>query len=269
MTWEHHFDRARRSTGVTVSKDQVGPIPPIFESVSLELPGLFSIYEQTRGGETIRIVELPWVYRITVTTQTQGVEQLFEPPDTNIGLIDPSPTTTGSINAPTGLNLNPRTKRKLAVGGLALLGIAALGQGLSGSQTTKQRTHRVFVSHSWKYEDQFQEIKSTLDNAWGFEWYDHSVSSDEPIDAQLPNHLRTKLRDQIQSTHVVLVLAGMYAAHSEWMEAEIEIATEMGKPVIGVIPPGNERAPQIVQKHATEIVPFDGAAILDAIRNHT
>lgn len=95
------------------------------------------------------------------------------------------------------------------------------------------------------------------------------MSSDEPLDAQLPNHLRKRFRDQIRSTSVVLVLAGMYVAHSQSIQDEIEIASEMGKPIIGVIPPENERIPTVVKENATELVAADGSAILDAIERHS
>lgn len=255
MSWEHHFNQSRGSIGVTVPKNEVGQIPWDFNSVSVNIDGVFGVYEGQRGTETIRITELPIVYWVSVeNNQPQIYPNVFEP------TITP---------ADTGPNIQLSPKQKAGIGGGILLALAGLAYDRSKSQTSTVQAHRVFISHSWKYEDQFQEIKSLLDEVWGFEWYDHSVSSDEPIDAQLPNHLRSKLRDQIQSTHVVLVLAGMYTAHSEWMEVEIELAADMGKPVIGVIPPDNERAPKIVKQHATEIVPFDGGAILDAIRNHS
>lgn len=71
-------------------------------------------------------------------------------------------------------------------------------------------------------------MKSLLDDAYGFEYFDHSVSSEDPIDAQLPNHLRSKIRDQMRSPSVFLVLAGMYVAHSDWTQEEIEMGIQGG-----------------------------------------
>lgn len=162
--------------------------------------------------------------------------------------------------------LGSDTTRTLAMGGLIVVG-AAVVKSISENQT-QGKVHRVFISHSWKYSDHFHEIKSMLDDAPGVEWYDHSVTSNDPIEAWLPNHLRKKLRDKIRTTNIVIVLAGMYTAHSAWMEEEIKIATSMGKPIVGIIPPGNERAPRVVQDHADEIVRFERREILRSIRKH-
>lgn len=252
MSWQHHFNRARRSLGsVAVDKQTVGPLPPGFEAQGLTLNGIWGIYECQRGVEKIRITELPTQYRVSVSNSALGTS----------GLPQPQTTNNQSGNLLKGL------------AGLGLIaGAAAIGKALSGSQSSTtpdpRHAHRVFISHSWAYEDHFQEVKSLLDNAPGFEYFDHSVSSDDPIDAQLPNHLRKKIRDQMQSTSVVLVLAGMYVAHSDWIQEEIEMAVEMEKPIIGVIPTENERVPGLVQEHAIELVAADGHEILEAIERH-
>jgi len=112
-------------------------------------------------------------------------------------------------------------------------------------------------------------VKNLLDSAQGFEYFDHSVSSEDPIDARLPNHLRKKIRDQMRSTSVVLVLGGMYVSYSDWIQEEIEMANEMEKPIIGVKPPKNDRVPKMLQEHAAEIVEADGTEILDAINQYS
>lgn len=250
MSWQHHFDRARRSTTpVAVDKQQVGPIPPGFEAQGLTINGLWGVYEREQGLDRIRITELPAQYRVSVSNPVASGNQL------------PQPTTQSSQNG--------NSLKGLAALGLGILGAAAIGKAIGGSQSSTapdpKQAHRVFISHSWRYEDHYKEVKSLLDDAYGFEYYDHSVSSDDPIDAQLPNHLRSKIRDQMRSTSVVLVLAGMYVAHSDWIQEEIELAADMGKPVIGVIPDGNDKVPNIVEEHATELVEADGSQILDTI----
>lgn len=60
----------------------------------------------------------------------------------------------------------------------------------------------------------------------------------------------------------------MYVAYSDWIQEEIEIANEMEKPIIGVIPPENDRMAAVVKENAVELVEADGAEILDAIERH-
>jgi len=261
MTWPHHFNRSRQSVlPVAVDKQQVGPIPPGFEAQGLTINGLWGVYERQQGVETIKITELPAQYRVSVSNMVAGNNQLQQPRTNQLQ----QPTTTSTQQG--------EALKGLAALGLLIGGAIAVGKALGSESTTipdPKQAHRVFISHSWRYEDHFQEVKGVLDDAYGFEYFDHSVSSDEPLDAQLPNHLRKKFRDQIRSTSVVLVLAGMYVAHSQSIQDEIEIASEMGKPIIGVIPPENERVPTVVKENATELVAADGSAILDAIERNS
>lgn len=250
MSWSHHFDRARRSSSpVSVDKQQVGPLPPNFEKQGFSIDGIWGIYERSQGLETTRIYELPNQYWVSVSDPIAQSSPLLQ---------------QNQENDQQGNQMSKWV-------GLGVLGAAAvaLGKAIGGSQSESppdpKQAHRVFISHSWDYEDHFEEVKSLLDNGRGFQYFDHSVSSDEPIDAQLPNHLRKKIRDQMRSTNVVLVLAGMYVPHSDWIIEEIEMAMEMEKPIIGVVPEENDRVPNIVQEKATELVDADGKEVLEAI----
>lgn len=253
MSWRHYFDRARRSTSsVAVDKQHIGPIPPGFEAQGLTINGFWGVYERQQGLDQIRIVELPAQYRVSVSNPVARSNQLSHPTSQT--------------------NQNSNSLKGLAAVSLGILGAAAMGKAIGGSQSSTapdpKEAHRVFISHSWAYENHFRDVKELLDDAYGFEYFDHSVSSDDPIDAQLPNHLRKKIRDQMRSTSVVLVLAGMYVAHSDWIQEEIEMANEMGKPIIGVVPAENDRVPVAAREHATELVETDGTAILDVIKRH-
>lgn len=264
MNWQHHFNRASQSNiPVAVNKQEVGGIPYGFEAQGITIDGVWGVYERRDGFEKTRITELPGQYFVSVSNTAASDPQLQRP--ANIGNNQLQPRSSG--------NQNGNSWKGLAALGLLLGGAAmAVGKAFSDSQPASapdpKVAHRVFISHSWRYEDDFEEVKSLLDDAYDFEYFDHSVYSDEPLDAQLPNHLRKKFRDQIRSTSAVLVLAGMYVAHSDSIQDEIEIAADMGKPIIGVIPDGNDQVPNIVNERATELVKADGRQILDAIERH-
>jgi hypothetical protein len=55
---------------------------------------------------------------------------------------------------------------------------------------------------------------------------------------------------------VVIILAGMYAHHSDWSQYEINEAKRLKKPIIGVKPWGLERVPLSVQTAANVISRF-------------
>jgi hypothetical protein len=73
---------------------------------------------------------------------------------------------------------------------------------------------------------------------------------------------------QISPAQGVIILAGMYAAHSEWIDYEISEAVRMGKFIIGVRPWGQERVPANVQNAADVMVGWNSASIIQAVRDN-
>lgn len=126
------------------------------------------------------------------------------------------------------------------------------------------RTYSAFICHDWEYSDDYTRIREFLDAAPNFEWEDRSVPEHDPLDTN--DQLEKNLRDQIRPAHVMLVLAGMYSARSQWMDWEMSFARRIGKPIIGIRPWGNQRLPQVVQDNADEMVGWNTSAIVDAIR---
>ena len=63
-------------------------------------------------------------------------------------------------------------------------------------------------------------------------------------------------------------MAGIYASHSEWMQWELDKALELGIPIVGVAPWGQERVSQIVSSRAKEIVRWNTEPIVNAIKKY-
>ncbi|ELY58309.1 hypothetical protein C493_07029 [Natronolimnohabitans innermongolicus JCM 12255] len=126
----------------------------------------------------------------------------------------------------------------------------------------------MFVSHSWKYSDQRERIEKFLDDEERLDWQNFSVPEDDPLEFEDTNDLRQQLYQQVRQANVVVVVAGMYVSHSEWIEEEIEMAKHFEKPIIGVQPNGNERLPVSVRDAADEIVGWRQRSIVNAIAKH-
>lgn len=113
------------------------------------------------------------------------------------------------------------------------------------------KTYDLFISHAWKYNYGYYRLEKILKEAPFFKWRNYSVPVHDPlIDPNTPagkSKLIEELDQQIKPVNCVLVLAGMYAAHSDWIEQEIKIANKYNKPIIGVKPWGQERIPWIVE----------------------
>ena len=67
----------------------------------------------------------------------------------------------------------------------------------------------------------------------------------------------------------VIILSGMYAAHSDWIDYEIDEAKRMGKTIIGVQPWGQEKVPVKIQNAATRMVGWNRSSIIQAVRDLT
>lgn len=127
----------------------------------------------------------------------------------------------------------------------------------------------IFISHSWTYSDAYEMLLTLLNSVSGFTYRNYSVPKNDPIhNAPYDYQLRAAIRNQMQHASCVLVLAGVYSTYSRWIKIELELAAEMGKKIIAIEPWGAERTSAIVKCYADEIVKWQGASIVKAIRGN-
>lgn len=127
------------------------------------------------------------------------------------------------------------------------------------------RTYKVFISHAWKYDEDYYRVEKMLNDCRNFAWQNMSVPRHDPI--KNAQELTYELNAQMRPANAFLILAGMYAAQSEWIEYEINFARRIGRPIIGVKPWGAQVIPNIVQNNAKEIVGWNTDSIVGAIRS--
>lgn len=126
--------------------------------------------------------------------------------------------------------------------------------------------YRLFISHAWQYNADYYRLIQMLDNASNFIYANYSVPEHDPVDANNKTKLKEELRQQIRPVEVVIILGGMYVAYSEWIQFEINYATELGKSILGIRPWGSQVMPTAVQDAADEIVGWNTSTIVAAIR---
>ncbi len=135
------------------------------------------------------------------------------------------------------------------------------------------RTYHLFISHSWSYSDSYYNITGLLDRIprSRFRYSDYSVPKDDPLHTNgTDRQLYNAIKEQISHSSVVLILAGVYATHSKWIDKEIYIAQNeftYTKPIIAVEPRGSERTSVKVKDAADEIVKWNTKSIISAIRD--
>lgn len=130
-------------------------------------------------------------------------------------------------------------------------------------------TYNLFISHSWAYSDAYIKLMELLSNAPYFNFKNYSVPKDDPIH-NAPNdyQLRAAIKNQMQHASCVLILAGVYATYSKWINIEIQLAQEMGKKIIAIQPWAAQRTSQVVKNAADEIVGWNTSSIVNAIRGY-
>ncbi|MFZ6731210.1 TIR domain-containing protein [Undibacterium sp. Ji42W] len=133
------------------------------------------------------------------------------------------------------------------------------------------RNYDLFISHAWKYNEEYYALENLLSSADMFKYRNYSVPIHDPVIDPNTKVGQEKLADlieaQIRPVQCVLVIAGMYAAHRFWIDKEVAIAQSYNKPIIGVIPKGQLRVPESVKFAAHEMVRWNTDSIISAIRS--
>ena len=132
------------------------------------------------------------------------------------------------------------------------------------------RTHHVFISHSWTYSNAYQKLVALLNDRPYFRFKDYSVPRDDPIhNAPTAKALREAIRQQMAPSGVVLILAGVYATYSKWIDEEIALAKKgfaTPKSIVAIRPRGSVKTSATVKSAADRIVAWNKNSIVAAIR---
>lgn len=132
------------------------------------------------------------------------------------------------------------------------------------------KNRMIFISHAWAYNDHYWTIVKWFNEEPNFSWSNCSVPSHDALHDKTSRGLSEGMTRQIAPAQVVLLLGGMYAAHSNWIDYEISEARRMGKTMIGIRPWGQERIPVNVQNASIcDPVGWNRASVIDAVRRYT
>ncbi len=128
------------------------------------------------------------------------------------------------------------------------------------------KSYRLFISHSWAYGDAYEKIIKFFEDQ-NLDYFDHSVPINDPIHTNgTDKELREAIDAKIKGTSCVVILAGVYASYSKWIQKEIEIAVSYGKPILAVEPWDSEKTSKIVKENATKIVKWQSKSVVDGIK---
>ena len=129
------------------------------------------------------------------------------------------------------------------------------------------KTRNLFISHAWSYDSHYWKVVEWFGDEPNFNWRNYSVPSHDGCDSTTKKGLELCLDNQMRPAQGIIILAGMYAAHSDWIGYEIDEAVRMDKIIIGVKPWGQERIPQKIQDAADVMVGWNSASVIQAVRD--
>lgn len=130
------------------------------------------------------------------------------------------------------------------------------------------KEYKIFISHSWQYTDTLESLRKLLNARGYFNASYEESTKDSPINSFNEYYIKKRLSEKIINSNIILALAGIYASYSSWMKWELEKAQELGIPIIGVIPRGQEKISTIVSSRSVIDVKWNTEGIVSAIRNY-
>ena len=132
------------------------------------------------------------------------------------------------------------------------------------------RTFNVFISHSWTYGDAYDRLVNLLQARPDFQFRNYSVPRDDPIhNARTDAELREAILRQMTPCSAVLILAGVYATYSKWINIEIDLAKRgfmYPKPIVAIRPWGSQRTSVPVREAADIEVGWNTESVVSAIQ---
>ncbi len=125
---------------------------------------------------------------------------------------------------------------------------------------------RLFISHSWTYSERYNSMVNLLDSRPYFNWMNYSVPENKAFGVMAMTKMKEELRQQIRPVHCVIIIGGMWANYSDWIQFEMDFAKGIGKPVLGVRPRGARVLPSAVSTASDKVVNWNSDSIVAGIR---
>ncbi len=131
------------------------------------------------------------------------------------------------------------------------------------------KQYNIFISHSWAYGENYDNLVKKLKADPRFSFKDYSVPKNDPIH-NAPNApaLAQAIQNQMRFCDVIIILAGVYSTYSTWINKEIALAKNFSnpKPILAIEPWASERTSKVVKDNADMIVKWNTSSIIDGIR---
>ena len=132
----------------------------------------------------------------------------------------------------------------------------------------RRKTCDIFITHAWRYHDDWKRLVALLDehdpHCWrnfSLPWFDPALKPGSEFGGKV---LRESLEGQVIPAHAVVLLAGVYEqlGSRKWIDFEIEAARKHGKRIIAMPASGSPDLPPEVRALAHDTCGWDVRELL-------
>jgi Thoeris protein ThsB, TIR-like domain len=121
-----------------------------------------------------------------------------------------------------------------------------------------KKIYKLFISHTNEDNPENSRFLNKLSASHDFQWENYGTLGKS-------EYHENDLYHQIKPVDVVIILSGLYSKHQKLIQKQIDIAQDLGKPIIVIRPWEMENVPGSIEKVAWEVVGWNTACIVDTI----
>lgn len=123
---------------------------------------------------------------------------------------------------------------------------------------SKSKIYNIFISHIGQNEDEYDTFTQKLSAAYDFEFKNYGILEKDKTTEE-------EIQEQIKPVGIVIILSGLYNKYNVIIKKQIDIANELGKPIIVIRPYGMENVPPELEEIAADVVGWNAPCIVDTI----
>ena len=131
---------------------------------------------------------------------------------------------------------------------------------------SQQNPIRVFVTHNWHDQDDYQRVFEYLESGRNF-FYRNTSTPDKPPSSVDTEGVREDLRRQINQAEIVIALPGLYEEQPDLTIFQMNYAQSQKKPVLLMQYFGTARElPKLLTDRCNDTAGWEERGMVDAIR---
>ena len=83
------------------------------------------------------------------------------------------------------------------------------------------KNYRIFISHSWDYNEHYEKVKEWLNNSTYFKWSNYSVPFSNPIETSSKEELKEKIENKISLCNCIIIHVPFFERHQSGYETQL------------------------------------------------